>query len=195
MLSRHLAAPILGLFLIAPLGSATAQEKRSETKPAPDAKPSPEKASGSHNSDLAQILRLMNGGVIILVDGDEKPTEKKPANAAAAVQKALKQLSGPADQLDLREVAKLLNEALSEMKQKSGGDFRVNVGGVRIAVPPLGANPGVPNNPAAAAWGGPGSAPWMPGTPMPRPGARVAPEDMRATSAPISKSWRSWPRS
>ena len=142
MLSRHFAASILGVFLIAAFAPANAQEKRPETRPGSDAKPAPAKAAESQISDIQELLWLMNGGVIVLSEGDEKPaSEKKPANAAAAVQKALKQLSGPADQLDLREVRKLLSEALSEMKQKSGGDFRVDVGGIRIDVPPLGPNP------------------------------------------------------
>jgi hypothetical protein len=139
---RHLAASILGVLLVAPLTPSGAQEKQPDPKPAPKTESKPGKAPVEASEHLQHLLKAMNGGVIILVDDPPHAAKDKPGAPAEALEKALKQLSGPAEQLDLREVRKLIAQALADMKTKSGDNFRVDVGGgLRIAVPPLGPNP------------------------------------------------------
>ena len=115
-----------------------------------DAKPTEKAEKAEALKALEELMKkhpAFGGKIVFQIEAAGADPKSAPG-AAAKLEKALKQLSGPADQLDLREVRKLVAEALGEMKkgQPITNNRMLPQGGLQL-VPGMGQG-----------WGGPGGA-------------------------------------
>jgi hypothetical protein len=194
MLRLHLLSPFALFALPFAVEPLNAQEKK-PNPPAPAGRieivigdDDPKKAPADEK-ELRKFIQkqiVIDGAVLqILGQGQPNPWvagDKKPNDAVQRLERALKQLQGPADQLDLREVRKEIAEALKQLK--GAGNPPAVIDRSRSVTPRI--DNLVPKQGPGSGWGGPGSAPWMPGMPggpgrgvWTPDGKKQSPEDLK----------------
>lgn len=130
-------------------GACDAGGTQKSPRPEPKAEADEANASGKRLEELQRQLQT-------IFQSQTKPQASEENSAVQRLEKILKQLQGPADQISLKDIAKELGIAVTQLRAVTPAPARKPV--IQVLPQPAIQGPG-------SGWGGPGSAPWMPGMP------------------------------